>query len=189
MPKKKKFYKRWWFWVIVVVVIAAIGGAGSDDSGKVADTPETTVVTQVAENTTTSATRSTTKTTEESTTNVQQFISSCKQLDYKAVSRNPDQYKGDPVYIKGKVVQVSESSMLFSDDTRLILRVNTKEGEYGIWEDTVYITYTLKAGESRILEDDNVTIYGTCKGIETYTAVLGNSISIPSISAVSIEIN
>ena len=36
---------------------------------------------------------------------------------------------------------------------------------------------------SRVLEDDYITFYGTYDGIYTYTAVRGNSISIPSVTA------
>ena len=35
--------------------------------------------------------------------------------------------------------------------------------------------------ESKILEDDIVTIYGICKGDKTYTSVLGSNVTIPSI--------
>jgi hypothetical protein len=40
---------------------------------------------------------------------------------------------------------------------------------------------TRPEGESRILEDDWITCYGECEGVESYTTVLGSQITIPSM--------
>lgn len=107
-----------------------------------------------------------------------QYISSCKSYDYKSIARDPGKYKGKYAKLTGQVSQVLESG------STVVLRVNVTKGEYDIWTDTVYVEYLrLNADESRILEDDIVTIYGQLDGIETYTAVLGNEISIPRINA------
>lgn len=37
--------------------------------------------------------------------------------------------------------------------------------------------------ESRILDDDVISFWGRCEGVESYTTVLGNRMTIPSIDA------
>ena len=71
----------------------------------------------------------------------------------------------------------------------MILRVNVTEGEYAIWDDTLYIEYKRKSeNESRILEDDIIIVYGKMNGIKNYQAVMGNQISIPYLLAEYIDI-
>ena len=58
-----------------------------------------------------------------------------------------------------------------------------------MWDDTIYDDYKRKDdNESRVLDDDIVTVYGEIKGIKDYRAVLGNQISIPHIEAAYIDI-
>ena len=68
-----------------------------------------------------------------------------------------------------------------------VMRVDVTQGKYS-WDDTLYVTYTPKDGESRILEDDIITIYGEMQPLKTYTTVMGASVSIPAIDAKYIEI-
>ena len=111
------------------------------------------------------------------------FKGSCQGYSYDEISRNPENYKGKPAVFRGKVAQVLESSYSSSID----LRVDVTEGSYGWWEDTIYVSYTLPEGSSRILEDDIITIYGTLDGLYSYTAVLGNTITLPKLDAKYIE--
>lgn len=113
----------------------------------------------------------------------EEYKSECKNVSYEDIARNPDNYVGNLVKFYGKVVQVQESGK------RLVIRLNVTRGSYGLWEDTVYIDYTKTEGESRILEEDMITVYGELNGIKTYTAVFGNSISIPHLKAKYVEIN
>ena len=98
-----------------------------------------------------------------------EYIAECEDLSYSDICRNPDDYKGKKTFFSGTVIQVQEG--VFDS---VILRVQT---DYGIW----YVTYTRSEGESRILENDSITCYGECKGVETYVAVLGNTVTIPSM--------
>lgn len=95
------------------------------------------------------------------------------ELDFKALSRNPDNYIGKNYTFSGKVLQVMESSS--SSGTQVDLRIATK----GSYDDVVYVTYTRKDGESRILEDDRVTVRGSSLGLYTYTSTMGKEISLP----------
>lgn len=102
----------------------------------------------------------------------------CASVDYKDVQRNPNNYKEKYIKATGKVIQVSEG--WFNSVT---LRVQDSDAN------TWYVTYTYGDGESKILENDNVTVYGKSTGTTTYTSILGTSITIPSISAVYIVLN
>ncbi|MBR7072055.1 MAG: hypothetical protein IKI33_00365, partial [Eubacterium sp.] len=50
-------------------------------------------------------------------------------------------------------------------------------------DDIVYVTYTQREGESRILEDDIVTFYGEYAGLMSYESTLGGKITIPEVNA------
>ena len=109
----------------------------------------------------------------------QTFISSCQTYTFEQMARNPDNFKGTNVKLTGEVIQVMEGSYSNS------LRVNiTKKGTYSTYyTDTIYVSYTPKAGEDKILEDDIITIYGTAQGDYSYTSTIGASITLPYINA------
>lgn len=113
-----------------------------------------------------------------------EYIASCKTYKYKDIARNPDKYNGKRAKFKGEVVQVIEGYLSTT------LRVDVTKGKYGIYTDTMYVVYTPKSStESRILEDDIITIYGELAGIESYETVMGAKVSIPRINAEYITIN
>lgn len=95
---------------------------------------------------------------------------------YKDYARDPDDYFLDLVQIKGKVLQVISGS----DHNAYRIAQNDNYDE--VW----YVEYTPAAGESRILEDDMVTIYGIYYGIMEYETVLGSTMAIPAILAENI---
>ncbi len=112
----------------------------------------------------------------------EQYISKCKSIAYKKLSRTPDKYEGEYIKFTGEVVQVME------DDDILALRVNVTQDSYGLWDDTVYVLYENKSGK-RILEDDIVNIYGQYTGVYTYTTVMNAEVTIPSMLAQYVTIN
>lgn len=97
------------------------------------------------------------------------YIAECTTINYNDVARNPDNYKGVKIKISGEVIQVAEG--WFNGVT---LRVDCG-GD--IW----YVTYSREEGESRILEGDQITGYGECDGVTSYTNVLGSQVTIPSM--------
>ena len=100
---------------------------------------------------------------------------------YEDILRNPSIWKGDTVSIYGKVLQKMES---WGTTT---LRVGT--GGYGYYDKVFYVTYSGSGvASANVIEDDYVTIYGTCTGTETYTTVLGGKVTIPSLTAEKIVI-
>lgn len=179
-PKKPKkpIYKKWWFWIIIVFVSMIIVSAfGNDDTSN--STANNTSTSSSAEITTES-------TTELPSMNKEDLEESCKEISYKDLARDPDNYKGELVKFSGEVVQVIESSFGANE-----YRVAVTKDEYGYYDydDIVYLTYSLKDGESRILEDDIITFYGTYTGLTSYTSTIGGKITIPSVDAEYIEIN
>ena len=112
----------------------------------------------------------------------QEYKSSCTAgYSYTELARDPNTYVGKNAKFTGKVIQVSEGL------GSTVMRVAVTQGKYS-WDDTLYVTYTPKDGESRILEDDIITIYGEMQPLKTYTTVMGASVSIPAIDAKYIEI-
>ena len=57
------------------------------------------------------------------------------------------------------------------------------------YEDTILVKYKYSSSsESRILEDDIITLYGKSMGTYTYESVLGSPITVPYIDAMYIDI-
>ena len=98
---------------------------------------------------------------------------------YEAISRNPDQYIGKKAKYTGKILQVQE------EDNIGAIRLATDGG----YDNVIFVIFDKSILSSRLLEDDYVTVYGTLGDIYTYQAVMGNSISIPSMIADMIELS
>lgn len=109
-----------------------------------------------------------------------QYISQCETVSYEDVARTPDNYKNKKIIVSGEVIQVQEG--LFNS---VVMRV----GSNGAYDDIWYVTYTKTKDEANILENDKIVIYGECTGTETYTTVLGSSVTIPSVEMVYYELN
>ena len=155
---KKKFLILLIALVVLVVFFIAIGSGDSSTEPNKTDT-ETVTLSET------------------------EFKEKCESVAYKDIARNPAEFEGKYVKFKGEVIQVQEYD--YSDS---IYRIDVTEDEYGYWDDTVYVTYRRAENEPRILEDDIVLFYGICKGTESYTSVLGEKITIPSVHAEYLEI-
>lgn len=111
------------------------------------------------------------------------FKASCQNIAYEELARNGDNYIGTPITFRGQIIQVMEG------DGFTAYRINVTQDSYGFWDDTMYVEYTVKEGESRFLEDDIVTVYGTCMGLYTYETVMGANVTIPSAIAEFMELS
>jgi hypothetical protein len=108
----------------------------------------------------------------------QTIESGYRTIPYDDLMRNADLYTGSKVTYTGEIEQVTQR-----DDGTFVLRVDvTNKGYY--WSDTIWVEYT----GPRVLENDLVTLTGTFDGLTTYQAVLGNSITIPKITADAIVV-
>lgn len=99
-------------------------------------------------------------------------------ITYIQLARTPDKYKGKRVKFKGKVVQVVDESKTI----RLRVAVNND------YNQIIYCEFSSSLISYRILEDDQIVIYGKSRGIYTYRSILREKISIPSVSAEIIEL-
>lgn len=68
--------------------------------------------------------------------------------------------------------------------TYVVMRIATR----GNYDDVVYVTYFRGEGESRILEDDRVTVYGKCEGLYTYESTTGKSVTLPEFTAETVTL-
>jgi hypothetical protein len=91
-----------------------------------------------------------------------QYKSSCTAYSYDTIARDPDQYTGTYGKYTGKIVQVMD------DGNDCQLRVNITKGRY-TYSDTIFVLYTRAEGESKLLEDDIITIYGMNVGEVSYS--------------------
>ncbi|MDY2628037.1 MAG: hypothetical protein SOW08_06945 [Lachnospiraceae bacterium] len=111
-----------------------------------------------------------------------QYKEKCDTYSYNTIARDPDKYKGKYAKFTGEVIQSME------DGDEYTLRVNVTEGRYG-YDDTILVSYTLKDGESRILEDDIVTMYGMLFGTYTYETIFGASVTVPLFFAEYVDVH
>lgn len=99
-------------------------------------------------------------------------------ITFDNISRSPDDYVGKKVKFSGRIAQVIEGGSLNS------LRMSTS----GNYNDVIYGTYSASIIDVRLLEDDDITIYGTVVGLKTYTTIMGASVTLPEISIDRLEL-
>jgi len=98
-------------------------------------------------------------------------------ITYDQLARNPDDYYFEKVKFRGEVIQVMEGDGI----TQIRLAVND---DY----DTILLAdFDSSVVDSRILEDDKITIMGFSTGIITYESTMGGQISIPGVLIEQIE--
>jgi len=102
------------------------------------------------------------------------------KASYENVLRDPSRYDGDKLSIYGKVLQKTDGL------GRVVLRVGT--GGYGYYDKVFWVQYSTSDVSAKVIEDDYITVYGTCTGSHTYETVMGASVTIPSIDAEKIVI-
>lgn len=106
----------------------------------------------------------------------QNLLNNCVTVSFEQLARNPKDYDGKYIRLRGEIVQVIDN---------YTYRVNITQGNY-YWSDTIYLKIPfdcLKLYDGTLLEDDIITIYGKGSGTKTYTTVLGASKTIPSAEA------
>jgi len=99
-------------------------------------------------------------------------------ITYKQMARTPDEYKGKLVKFKGKVLQVMEGD----NETHIRLAVNND------YDTVLYCGYDPSILPFRILEDDQLTIYGVSVGLYSYQSTGAGTITIPCVWVDKIEL-
>ncbi|MFD1030190.1 toxin regulator [Metaplanococcus flavidus] len=92
-------------------------------------------------------------------------------ITYDQLARTPDEFIFEKVKFSGTVVQVMEGDGL----TQIRLAVNDD------YDHILFAEFDASLVDSRILEDDTITIRGISSGLITYESTMGGSISIPGI--------
>lgn len=100
-------------------------------------------------------------------------------ITFTDISRTPDDYIGKKVKFTGSVLQILEGS--YSNEGRM----STK----GAYDEVVYIMYDPDILDVRILEDDEITVYGTFSRMVTYETIMGGSVTLPLISVDRIDLH
>ena len=113
----------------------------------------------------------------------QAYKDSCGTVTYEEIARRPDDYVGMDLYFQGQIIQVSEG--LFDSVT---YRISVTPSKYGLWEDPIYVTYTLPDDGMKFLEEDIVDFYGVCEGDYTYTSIMNAQVTVPKMEAKYIEL-
>lgn len=98
-------------------------------------------------------------------------------ITYDQLARTPDDFIFEKVKFRGTVIQVMEGD----GTTQIRLAVNDD------YDTILYAEFDSTVVDSRILEDDTITIRGLSTGLLTYESTMGGSISIPGISIEQIE--
>ena len=96
-------------------------------------------------------------------------------LDYDVIIHNSNGLKGEKFTCSGRIIQVMTNSY----------RLSLENGSFD--SDIILIDYKLSGEESRIAEDDYVTVWGVSKGLETYTTVLKSEVTVPRLSVDKLE--
>lgn len=100
-------------------------------------------------------------------------------IPYDDLARYPEQNKGKAVSYRGKVLQkVSDAN----------LRIGTKEGSFGIWDDVFFASLKGQAKEVGILEGDIVEFVGLTDGEQKGKTILGQSVALPRINIYEIKV-
>ena len=111
------------------------------------------------------------------------FKAACDTYDYKDIMRDADSYVGKKIKISGRVNQVVTES----DDGSTTSEYKVATGEDGYDDDI--ILYFKRGDTPKLLEDDEVTIYGEISGTESYTSILGEKITVPAITGAYVDID
>ena len=111
----------------------------------------------------------------------EEYRQNCRFFSYDDIARNPDDYEGKLAKFTGEVVQV------LKDGDELQMRVNVTVDEWGLYEDTVYVFYTI-TNNVNVLEGDIIEMYGELRGMQEYETIFEAEISIPRIYVKFIDI-
>lgn len=99
-----------------------------------------------------------------------EFKGLCNSLDHNDILRNPDNYNNKFCVINGKVSQIIESF--------LGVTIYITDGNGNQWG----CTYNYKDGESHLLENDYITVYGKCNGTTKVKTLSGKQVILPYVN-------
>ena len=114
----------------------------------------------------------------------EEWRASAQEVPYRTLFRYAEDYEGELLYYRGKVVQVIEVE---GEQREFQLRVSVTADDNSIWwTDTMFLFY--EDAPVRPLEDDIVEFVGWGAGVLTYTSTTDTEITIPSLVVASLII-
>lgn len=198
-PNKKPFYKKWWFWLIVAFFVLGAIGSGMESSEEPKDgnslesSTSQTDSSNVPEKTDPEETDAPSEPTqtEPPAQSKEDYIADClelnKDLGYKDLLRNPDNYVGQKVKVIVKISQIMDQSLFSSAKYYFGRTDNNGHGWY--FDDEICFTDGRIDDDMKILEDDIVVIYGEFVGLKEFNrALTGSSTEMPVIEFKYIEL-
>lgn len=116
------------------------------------------------------------------------FIASCVEISYNDLARNPNKYIGEKLKITVEIQQVL-SNGFSSNAYRCYEDYDIHSGDSYLDKEW-YVEYSLNDDESRILENDIITFYGTYDGTSKLErALTGVTDYVPTLQAKYCELN
>ena len=116
-----------------------------------------------------------------------EVIALCEEIPYKTLARYPEENTGKYIKLTVQINQVLQGGLF---DSNKYYRVFTNNDGYGVYFSDEYFMYDFRIDdETRLLEDDIITVYGEFVGVETITrALTGLEEEVPAIKAYYIDI-
>lgn len=99
---------------------------------------------------------------------------------YTQIARAPDSFIGEKMKFRGKVLQEGDAG---SGLRYIRLAVNSD------YDAVLFVSYNSDIVDMKILDDDIITVYGSCIGDYTYETVMGASITLPWLDAAIIDMS
>ena len=102
-----------------------------------------------------------------------------QSIGYAHLEKNPDRYSGEYVKYRGEILQILEEGVY------TVIRLAVTPTSYGYdYGDVIWVEYI---GLTDFVEGDVVTVYGTISGDYSYQSTAGWTITIPAMTADTIE--
>ena len=161
-----KGYKTIIVFVVTVLMIVVLVSCGKKQGVAVEKTDDTTEVT-----TNTESTKLETSDNDEEGFKESDYRT---DIDYDSINRKPDDYIGLKLKYSGTVVSVIE------DDKNKLVQLNL--GDDNDFKSLI-VLYTDDVIDVRILENDQLTVYGDYYGLFEYEAISGSTKMDPCITA------
>jgi len=95
-----------------------------------------------------------------------------ENISYKEYAKHPYEYEGKLLYVKGRVAWINEYNNGLIEGA---LYVN------GSYSYPIYFSYWISKTEARILEKENVELWGIFDGIYSYESIEGELITLPML--------
>ena len=183
------------FAIFIIYAFSLMFSSENDDKDANA-TLQSTTTTPITIRTTTTAPKTTTTTTTKSETELKilaqkeraEYISDCTEISYNDLARSPDKYIGEKLKITVEIQQVL-SNGFSSNAYRCYEDYDIHSGDSYLDKEW-YVEYSLNDDESRILENDIITFYGTYDGTSKLErALTGVTDYVPTLQAKYCELN